>query len=120
MTLNKYFKFHQERPNPTFPRRTYFAMHPNDIWQVDIVALNQKGDVGGVGSRGGVEGPKEESKRIKTQAEKGSGGYILKSKLLKNIDDTEHALDFRLSILQNMVLGKPIPHDKTKFTWIVN
>ena len=73
MSLNKYFKFNQPRPNPTFPRRTYFAMSPNDIWQLDLVAMNQKGNIGGVGSRGGVY--KEEG--IVKQAGKGSGNYIL-------------------------------------------
>ena len=64
----------------------------------------------------GISFSSEFMKNIKEASHK----FILKSRLLKNIDDTEHALDFRLSILQNMVLGKPIPHDKTKFTWIVN
>ena len=73
MTLNRYFKFNQPRPNPNFPRRTYYAMAPNDIWQLDLVALNQKGDIGGVGSRGGVH--KEEG--INLQQGKGSGNYIL-------------------------------------------
>ncbi len=73
MSLNKYFKFNQPRPNPNFPRRTYYAMAPNDIWQLDLVALNQKGDIGGVGSRGGVH--KEEG--INLQQGKGSGNYIL-------------------------------------------
>ena len=73
MSLNKYFNFSQPRPNPTFPRRTYYAMSPNDIWQLDLVAMNQKGNIGGVGSRGGVH--KEEG--IVKQAGKGSGNYIL-------------------------------------------
>ena len=73
MSLNKYFNFTQPRPNQTFPRRTYFAMHPNDIWQVDLVDLTAKGKVGGVGSQGGVY--KEEATNM--QRGKGSGGYIL-------------------------------------------
>ena len=73
MTLNKYFKFTQPRPNPKFPRRTYYAFAPNDVWQLDLVAMNQKGDIGGVGSRGGVH--KEEG--INLASGKGSGKYIL-------------------------------------------
>ena len=73
MTLNRYFRFTQPRPNPKFPRRTYYAMAPNDIWQLDLVDLSGKGKEGGVGSRGGVH--KEEG--VNLQKGKGGGGYIL-------------------------------------------
>ena len=73
MTLNKYFKFTQPRPNPKFPRRTYYAFAPNDVWQLDLVDLTGKGKEGGVGSRGGAH--KEEG--VNLQKGKGGGGYIL-------------------------------------------
>ncbi len=73
MTLNKYFKFTQPRPNPKFPRRTYYAFAPNDVFQVDLIDLTGIGKEEGVGSRGGVHKEQE----ITKQAGKGTGGYIM-------------------------------------------
>jgi len=83
-TLNKYFDFSQETQPQNYPRRTYYAMYPNDIWQMDLIDMTNKGKLSGEGVREkeqaearGEEYTKELKGAYKQQAGKGSGGYIM-------------------------------------------
>jgi len=83
-TLDKYFNFTQETQPQNYPRRTYYAMYPNDIWQMDLIDMTNKGELSGEGAREkkqaearGEEYTKELKGAYKQQAGKGSGGYIM-------------------------------------------
>ena len=116
MSLSKYFKFTQPRPNPKFPRRTYYAMAPNDIFQVALVDMTGKGK----------EVPSTVKSAVKQQAGKGSGEYILnvidvysrkaESITLSNKDGNS-ILNGLKEIFKRMGQPKKIQADQEKGLW---
>ena len=132
-TIDKYFNFGQETQPQNYPRRTYYAMYPNDIWQMDLIDMTNKGEASGEGVR--LKKQAEERGEVytgtvkgayKQQAGKGSGDYIMNvidvysrkvASEYMEIKDAPSILETLKKIFIKMGKPKKIQSDKEAGLW---